>query len=327
MGPIKGRSWVDYVALVTDERSAPPNKALLIAAFAALYIIWGSTYLGIKIGTETMPAWPMVAARHGLAGMLLYTTLRATGTPAPLRAHWIGGVVGGVLLLVIGNGIVAYVSHRLPTGVSSMVVATTPIWIVAAASTRPGGRAPNAKEWLGLALGLAGLALLVGPSALHAIRGSDSALDSGAAGLVLLGTISWAVGSVIGRELPRPDNAFMGSALQMLSAGALLGTICLFTGQWQLVQLHEISLRSWLAFAYLIAIGSLLGFTAYVWLLRVAKTSHVATYAYVNPIVALLLGATLGHEVITRPMLIAAAVTLVGVVLVVMPTAKREPKV
>jgi drug/metabolite transporter (DMT)-like permease len=310
-----------------NERSAPPNRVLLIAAFAALYIIWGSTYLGIKIGTETMPAWPMIAARHGLAGIILYTVLRATGTPAPLRAHWTGGVVGGVMLLVIGNGIIAYVSHRLPTGISSMVVATTPIWIVAAASTRPGGRAPNAREWIGLALGLAGLALLVGPSALKALRGSAGALDAGAAGLVLIGTISWAVGSVIGRELPRPDNAFMGSALQMLSAGALLGLVCFATGQWQLVHLSDISVRSWLAFWYLIAFGSLLGFTAYVWLLRVAKTSHVATYAYVNPIVALILGASLGHETITRPMLIAAAVTLVGVVLVVMPSKRGSEAV
>ncbi len=308
---------------MTAERAAPPDKVLLMAAFAALYLIWGSTYLGIKIATETIPAWPMIAARHGLAGIILYTILRASGTPPPQRTHWIGGVVGGVMLLVIGNGIIAYVSHRLPTSISSMVVATTPLWIVAAASVRPGGLAPQAKAWLGLAIGLAGLGLLVGPSALEAIRGSAGSLDARAAGLVLLGTISWAVGSVIGRELPRPDNAFMGSALQMLSAGALLGLVCLATGQWNLVHLSAISTRSLLAFWYLIAFGSLLGFTAYVWLLRVAKTSHVATYAYVNPIVALILGASLGHETITRAMLIAAAVTLLGVVLVVMPPMKR----
>ena len=304
---------------MTDERTSPPNRLLLVAAFAALYIIWGSTYLGIKIATETMPAWPMIAARHGLAGVILYSILRISGTPPPKRAHWTGGVIGGVMLLVIGNGMIAYVSHRLPSSMSSMVVATTPIWIVATASVRPGGKAPTMKEWTGLALGLAGLALLVGPSALAAMKGTAGALDVGAAGLVLCGTISWAVGSVIGRELPRPDNAFMGSALQMLSAGALLGVACFVTGQWPTVDLSAISMHSWLAFAYLIAFGSLLGFSAYVWLLRVAKTSHVATYAYVNPVVALLLGASIGHESITRSMLVAAAVTLLGVVLVVMP--------
>ncbi|MBC7840729.1 MAG: EamA family transporter [Gemmatimonadaceae bacterium] len=304
---------------MTDARTTPPSKVLLVAAFAALYIIWGSTYLGIKIATETMPPWPMIAARHGLAGIMLYSVLRLSGTPPPQRAHWKGGVIGGVMLLVIGNGMIAFVSHRLPSSMSSMVVATTPIWIVATASVRPGGTAPTTKEWIGLSLGLAGLALLVGPSALAAIQGTTGALDIGAAGLVLCGTISWAIGSVIGRELPRPGNAFMGSALQMLSAGALLGIVCLVTGQWTSVDPAAISMRSWVAFAYLIGFGSLLGFTAYVWLLRVAKTSHVATYAYVNPIVALFLGASIGHESITGGMLVAAGVTLLGVVLVVMP--------
>ena len=307
---------------MTAERTPPPSRVLLIAAFAALYIIWGSTYLGIKVGTETMPPWPMIAARHGVAGIVLYIILRISGTPAPERQHWIGGIVGGVLLLVIGNGIIAYCSHRIPTGVASMIVATTPIWMVGVASVRPGGRAPLPKEWLGLGLGLVGLAMLAGPSALASIRGTAGALDVGAVGLILLGTMSWAIGSVIGRELPKPQNAFMASALQMLSAGAVLSVVCLVTGQWQLVNLPAISTRSWLAFWYLIAIGSLLGFTAYVWLLRVAKTSHVATYAYVNPIVALLLGASLGHEIVTREMLFAAAVTLAGVVLVVMPPLK-----
>lgn len=307
---------------MTDARATPPNKVLLVAAFAALYIIWGSTYLTIKIATETMPAWPMIAARHALGGSILYSVLRLSGTPPPKREHWKGGIVGGVMLLVIGNGMIAYVSHRLPSSMSSMVVATTPIWIVATASVRPGGKAPRIKEWIGLALGLAGLGLLVGPSALAAMKGTAGALDIGAAGLVLFGTISWAIGSVIGRELPRPDNAFMGSALQMLSAGALLGLACLVTGQWSTVELSAISMRSWIAFAYLIAFGSLLGFTAYVWLLRVAKTSHVSTYAYVNPVVALFLGASVGKESITGGMLVAAGVTLLGVVLVVMPPFK-----
>ena len=303
-----------------DEHTAPPPRVLFVAAFAALYIIWGSTYLGMKIGVETLPPWPLVAARHSLAGIVLYSILRLRGVPAPKREHWKGGLVGGVMLLVIGNGMIALSAHRLASGVASLVVATTPIWIVAAASTRAGGRAPVRKEWLGLALGLAGLVLLGGPSLTAAIRGDAGSLDIGAMGLVLVGCMSWSVGSVIGRELPRPDNAFMGSAVQMLSAGALLLIACTITGQWSSVHLAQVSARSWIAFWYLILFGSLLGFTAYVWLLRVAKTSHVATYAYVNPIVALLLGASIGHEVITPLMLVAGGVTLLGVVLVVMPS-------
>ena len=307
-----------------DARTAPPSRILLVAAFAALYVIWGSTYLSVKIGVETMPPWPMIAARHSLAGMILYAVLRLGGTPAPKREHWKGGIIGGVLLLVIGNGLIAFSAHRIASGVASLVVATTPIWIVGAASTRPGGRLPLPKEWLGLALGLAGLALLGGPSLAAAYRGDAGSLDVGAMGLILLGAISWSVGSVIGRDVPRPDNAFMGSALQMLSAGAVLVVGCALTGQWSLVNIAAISTRSWIALVYLILFGSLLGFTAYVWLLRVAKTSHVATYAYVNPIVALLLGASIGHEVITPMMLVAGMVTLLGVVLVVMPLPRAN---
>ena len=305
---------------MSDARTAPPSRLLLVAAFAALYIIWGSTYLSVKIGVETMPPWPMIAARHSLAGMILYTVLRLTGTPAPKREHWKGGIIGGIMLLVIGNGLIAFSAHRIASGVTSLVVATTPIWIVAAASTRPGGRLPLPKEWIGLALGLAGLALLGGPSLAAAFRGDAGSLDVGAMGVILIGAISWSIGSVIGREVPHPDNAFMGSALQMLSAGAVLVVGCAITGQWSLVDLPAVSTRSWIALAYLILFGSLLGFTAYVWLLRVAKTSHVATYAYVNPIVALLLGASIGHELITPMMLVAGVVTLLGVVLVVMPS-------
>ena len=307
-----------------DARTAPPSRILLVAAFAALYVIWGSTYLSVKIGVETMPPWPMIAARHSLAGMILYAVLRLGGTPAPKREHWKGGIIGGVMLLVIGNGLIAFSAHRIASGVASLVVATTPIWIVGAASTRPGGRMPLPKEWLGLALGLAGLALLGGPSLAAAYRGDAGSLDVGAMGLILIGAISWSIGSVIGRDVPRPDNAFMGSALQMLSAGAVLVVGCALTGQWSLVNIAAISTRSWIALVYLILFGSLLGFTAYVWLLRVAKTSHVATYAYVNPIVALLLGASIGHEVITPMMLVAGVVTLLGVVLVVMPLPRAN---
>lgn len=306
------------------ERTAPPSRLLLVAAFAALYLIWGSTYLAIKFSVATIPPWPMIAARHAIAGSVLYAILRLSGTQAPKREHWRGGVIGGVMLLVIGNGLIAFSAHRIPSGLASMVVATTPIWMVAAAATRPGARAPLPREWAGLALGLAGLALLAGPSIASALQGAAGAVDVGAVGLVLVGAISWAIGSIIGREVPRPESAFMGSALQMLSAGGILSVICLVTGQWQRVDLSAISLQSWAAFGYLIACGSLLGFTAYVWLLRVAKTSHVSTYAYVNPIVALLLGVSIGHETITGMMVVAACITLFGVVLVVMPSRSSE---
>lgn len=298
-----------------------------MAAFAAVYVIWGSTYLAIKVAAETMPVWPMVGARHLLAGLLLLGILKAMGVPWPERRHWPGAIISGIMLLVIGNGLVALSSRRIDSGVASLVVATTPLWITAFAWARPGGRAPTRREWVGLVLGLAGLAWLVAPQVLHALEGAatsaTAASQARGVGLVLIGCISWAAGSLLGRDLPKPENAFMGSAMQMLVAGGSLAVLTTITGDLAAVQVSAMSARSLWSFAYLVAIGSLLGFTAYIWLLRNTTAAKAATYAYVNPIVALVLGAWLGREVLTARVLQAAAITLVGVVLVVMPARRR----
>jgi drug/metabolite transporter (DMT)-like permease len=308
---------------MADAPAPAPSRLLLIAAFAAVYIIWGSTYLAIKVAAETMPVWPMVGARHLLAGLVLMALLKLKGVPWPEKHHWPGAAVSGIMLLVIGNGLVAVSSKRIDSGVASLVVATTPLWLTGFAWLRKNGRAPTPRETIGLVLGLAGLAWLVAPGLLHALDGATSAasshINARGVGLVLLGCISWAAGSLIGRDMPKPANAFMGSAMQMLVAGVGLAIVTALTGELFRVQLHTFSARSVWSFVYLIAVGSLLGFTAYIWLLRNTTPAKAATYAYVNPIVALFLGAWLGNETITSRVLQAAAITLAGVVLVVMP--------
>lgn len=304
-----------------DARPAAPARLLVIAAFAAVYVIWGSTYFGIAVAIETIPPFPMVALRQLAAGTILYAIMRARGTVPPTAREWRGAVVGGVLLLVLGNGLVAWAEQRIASGVASLVIATTPLWITTFAALVPGGERPGGRAIGGMVLGSAGLLVLAGPEAVAALggRGASGGADPVAIAALVAATVAWAAGTVLGRFVPRHGNAFMASAQQMLAAGTLLLAVTWLTGDLAAIDVTAISRRSWLAVAYLVACGSLLGFTAYVWLLRVVRPSLVATYAYVNPIVALALGSWLGHEVLDVRTLMAAAVVLAGVVLVVMP--------
>ncbi len=314
-----------------DSPAAPARapRALIVAAFAAVYVLWGSTYYGIALAIETIPPFPMVALRQLLAGTILFGLLRLRGVALPRARDWRGAVVGGVLLLVLGNGLVSWAEQRIASGVASLVVSTTPLWILTLAALVPGGERPGRRAIGGLVLGTIGLLVLAGPEALAALRGeaatggdAPAASDPVAIAALVGATIAWAAGTVLGRFVPRHENAFMASAQQMLVAGALLVAITGATGDLGAVDWGAVSLRSWLALAYLVAFGSLLGFSAYIWLLRVVSPSLVATYAYVNPIVALALGTWLGHERIGPRTLAAAAVVLAGVVLVVLPARR-----
>ncbi|MCU0618632.1 MAG: EamA family transporter [Gemmatimonadaceae bacterium] len=299
-----------------------PARALIVAAFAAVYVLWGSTYYGIAVAIETIPPFPMVALRQLLAGVLLLTIVRLRGVPWPRARDWRGAVVGGVLLLVLGNGLVSWAEQRIASGVASLVVSTTPLWILTFAALVPGGERPGRRAIGGLVLGTIGLLVLAGPDALAALRGEAGAggSDPLAIAAVVGATIAWAAGTVLGRFVPRHENAFMASAQQMLVAGVLLLLVTAATGDLGAIDWGAVSMRSRLAVAYLVLAGSLLGFSAYIWLLRVVSPSLVATYAYVNPIVALALGSWLGHETIGPRTLVAAAVVLAGVVLVVLPS-------
>jgi drug/metabolite transporter (DMT)-like permease len=305
----------------TGAPNAAPSRVLVVAAFAAVYLIWGSTYFGIAVAVETIPAFPMVALRQLAAGAILYTIMRLRGAVPPTAHEWRGALVGGVLLLVLGNGLVAWAEQRIASGVASLVVATTPLWITTFAALVPGGERPGPRAIGGMVLGSAGLLVLAGPEAFATLtgRGATGGADPVAIAALVAATIAWAAGTVLGRFVPRHTNAFMASAQQMLAAGVLLLVVTWLAGDLAAIDVDAISRRSWLAVAYLVAIGSLLGFTAFVWLLRVVRPSMVATYAYVNPIVALALGSWLGHEVLDARTAMAAAVVLAGVVLVVMP--------
>jgi drug/metabolite transporter (DMT)-like permease len=285
-------------------------SALKVAiALAAVYVIWGSTYLAIRFAIETLPPFLMAAARFLIAGGLLYGWARFKGAPRPSLAHWRSAALIGMFLLLCGNGGVVWAEQRVDSGLAALLVSTEPLWIVLLVWLRPGGGRPGLRVIAGLLLGFAGLLLLVKPS-------PAGGIDPVGAVVIVLAALSWAWGSLYGQRARLPDSPLLTTGMQMLGGGGLLFLASLATGEPAGFEPSAVSLRSVLALGYLVVCGSLVAFTAYVWLLRVASPVLVSTYAYVNPVVAVLLGWVLADEPLTAGTLVAAAVILSGVALI-----------
>lgn len=285
-------------------RTRPPLP--LIAALLAVYFLWGSTYLAIRIALETLPPFALGAIRFLIAGGGLYLVLRLRGAPTPSPREWRTAAITGVLLFVGGNGFVVLGEQWVSSGLVALVVGTMPLW----AALFAGAQRSSAREWLGLALGFLGITVL-------SLGGELHAAGAGAL-LVLLAPVCWALGVVLGRRGPLPAGG-MAAASQMLAGGVVLLGLSLIRGE---ALLAIPSTRSLLAVAYLIVFGSLVGFTAYAYLLRNARTAVANSYAYVNPIVAIVLGAALAGETVGPTTWIAAAIILSGVAVLARP---RKP--
>ena len=296
-------------------------RARLIAAFAAVYIVWGSTYLAIRFAVETLPPLLMAGARFAIAGaiLMLWSRLYARDA-APTRLDWRTGVVSGGLLLLGGNGGVVWAEQRVPSGIAALLVAVVPVWMVLLDWLRPQGRRPHALVFVGLALGLAGLALLVGPNA----TGDRDGTDITGALVLVLASLSWAAGSLYTQHAPKASSGLNGSATQMVAGGALLAVAGIFSGELAQMDLAHVTTRSVLGFLYLVSFGSLVGYTAYIYLLAHTTAAKASTYAYVNPVVAVFLGWLLAHEAVTQRTVLAAVVILAGVAII---TVARDPHV
>jgi drug/metabolite transporter (DMT)-like permease len=293
--------------------SAAPSSTLIILGFSAIYLIWGSTYLGIRIGIESFPPLLLAGVRHFLVGLVLYPILRWKTRVQPTRIQWRTAVVTGVLLLFIGNGGVCVAEGTVPSGVAALLVATVSLWIVLIDWLRPGGARPLPRVVAGILMGLAGLVLLVGPAHL----GGSGRIDPKGSGILVIASLAWAFGSLYSKHGSLPSSPFLGVAMQSLAGGIALCIASLLTGEASAFHLAAISLRSWLALGYLIVFGSGLGFTAYIYLLKNTAAARVGTYALVNPVVALFLGWLFVGESITLRTSIAAAVILTAVLLVI----------
>ncbi|MCL5276092.1 MAG: drug/metabolite exporter YedA [Chloroflexi bacterium] len=296
------------------------SRVRLIGAFAAIYLIWGSTYLAMRFAIETLPPFLMAGVRFLLAGGALYAWMRWRGAPRPAPRQWAAAAVVGALMLFAGNGGVVWAEQRITSSIVALLLAMTPLWMMLLDWLRPRGVRPTRGSAAGMALGLAGIALLIGPDNLI----SGNHIDLLSAIVVLLAALAWAAGSIYTRHAHLPDSPLLSTSMQMLVGGALLMTTATLTGDWSRMRIDAISLRSILAVAYLVLFGSLIAFSAYIWLLRHAPASRVATYAYVNPVIAVFLGWALASEPLTPQTLIAAAVIIGAVAIII--TCQRAQK-
>ncbi len=285
-----------------------PTRAKLIAAFAAVYVLWGSTYLAIRFGVETIPPFLMAGTRHLTAGLLLFLWTRLTGEPRPDRGHWATAVFIGGLMLLGGNGLVTWAEQRVPSGLAALIVASVPLWMALLDGIHRRIR-PRAHVVAGLLIGLAGILVLVAPGR---FAGSGR-VDLLGAGALLVAALCWSMGSLYSRHARLPRSVLTSTAMQMIGGGVLLWIVGLAFGEGSRLDLAAVSPRSILSLGYLIVFGSLLGFSAYVWLLHATTPARVSTYAYVNPVVAVLLGWALAGEALTLRIGLAA-VGIVGAV-------------
>jgi drug/metabolite transporter (DMT)-like permease len=296
-----------------------PGAAATWAALTTIYVVWGSTYLGIMVAIETLPPLLMSAARFLLAGAILYAFAIRRGDTAsdrPSARQWgAAAVVGGALLLV-GNGGVALSEERIDSGVAALLVATIPLWM-AVLDRVLNGRGLALTGVLGLVVGLGGVTLLVGPAGADGIDVLGGALALGAA-------FAWAWGSLYARDASLPSRPLVGAGMQMLAGGALLVVAGIAAGELGEVDPATVSGRSLLAVAYLLVVGSVIAYSAYVWLLKNASTGLVSTYAYVNPVVAVALGALFLAEPVTPRMLLAGLAIVAAVALIV--TSQSAPQ-
>jgi drug/metabolite transporter (DMT)-like permease len=302
------------------DNEGPRAKTLMLGAFAIVYVVWGSTYLAIRVAVETMPPFLMAGIRFLVAGGVLFAWLLLRGTPMPSRLHWRNSAIVGVLLLLGGNGLVVWAEQSVPSGLAALLICLSPVWFALFDWARPGGTRPAAMTWLGIAVGFSGVVLLV--TGRHGgLAGGDVGLGGLAA--LMVACASWAAGSVFNRYNAKPDSPLLGAAMQMLCGGAALVAVAALHGELTPTAWAGISRRSVAAFCYLIVFGSWIGFSAYVYLLKVSTPAKVSTYAYVNPVIAVGLGALVLDEPVTARVLWASLVIVAGVVLITLP--KRAP--
>ena len=287
-------------------------KTKIWIALLALYIVWGSTYLAILFAVSTIPPFLQAGLRFLISGLILMIWRRAAGDEMPSLKQWRSLAIVGTLLLLGGNGLVSFAEQRIASGVAALIIGTVPLWLVLIEALRPAGVRPSWRAIIGLIVGFGGIYLLIGPSELTGKFQFD-----------ILGTLTlitaaflWSLGSIYSRSAALPKSALMTTGAEMLAGSIPIFIVSILFGEWNSFSFAQVSGQSWLALLYLITFGSMVGFVAYIWLLQNASVSLVATYAYVNPLVAVLLGSWFAQESLTGRTLVAAGIIIGSVVFI-----------
>ena len=293
--------------------SVPPSSLFIWSAMITIYVIWGSTYLAIRFAVQTMPPFLMAGFRFLIAGSVLYLIRRFLGDPKPSLKEWKSASVIGIFLLLGGNGGVVWAEQWVASGVAALMVATAPLWMILIDILHPRGRSPHRWAILGVGLGFIGTIILIDPFQSMSDR---EPVELVGAGVLVFSSRLWSIGSLYSRQAKLPSSPLLGTGMEMMAGGLGLLFLGILTGEFGRLSLPSISRVSWFGWFYLVVFGSWIGFSAYTWLLRSAPTPLVSTYAYVNPIVAVLLGYFLAEEILTFRIFIAALMVVGSVALI-----------
>ena len=297
-----------------------PTRSSLILAFTAIYLIWGSTYLGIRVAVESMPPFLMAGTRFLIAGTVLFTWLKLRGAAWPTAYQWRVNTVIGTFLLLGGNGAVVWAEQYVPSGTTALIIGVGPLFIVLTEWAWPGGTRPSTNTFAALLLGFVGVTWLAAPWE----NTSRGGLHLGGVAAILSGCVCWGIGSIYSRHSKHGADSFVASALQMLGGGAALLLVALLHGDFTTLNFSAITPRAWGAYVYLIGAGSLIGFSTFVWLMKHSTPARVSTYAYVNPIVAVFLGWLLLGEPIGPRTLVASVIIIAAVVIITVQKNKSS---
>jgi drug/metabolite transporter (DMT)-like permease len=309
------------------DSASKPRAWKVLLAFAIIYFVWGSTFLAIRVGVREVPPFLLAGMRFSVAGIALYGWMRARGTPSPTAREWGAASLLAILIFVCDYGLLFWAERRVPSGIAAVMLATIPAFMALAEIVFLRTQRLTLRLGFALLLGMAGVAVLVG----HSVALGGAPVDKEGACALIVAAISWSVASSLSRKLPSPAAKAMSSGAQMLAGGLLLTLTAALLGEFRGFHVQAVSRGAWLALAYLIVAGSIIGFTAYVWLIHHESPTKVGTYAYVNPVVAVLVGYFLGGEAIGRRTVIGTLLVLVSVVVItttpkkvkVEPTAKE----
>jgi len=295
------------------------TRVQLFLAFAAVYLIWGSTYLGIRFAIETIPPLMMAGIRFVLGGLMLFIWARLQGAAIPSLPEIRRAALAGILMMVGGTGAVTWAEQTVPSGLAALIVGTLPLWIALFNWLRPQGRRPALGAIAGMAVGTVGVALLVAPGR---FAGGDHVHTLGAV-VLIIGCALWALGSIYSHHVPAPRSQAMAAAVQLFAAAPVLMLLSGSSGEWSSFQIEQVSFSSVAALLYLAVFGTI-AFACYLWLLRAATPARASTYAYVNPVVAVVLGSTLGGEPFALRTLLAAVIIIGAVGLILSATSVRN---
>jgi drug/metabolite transporter (DMT)-like permease len=303
------------------EAASPPRAWKVLFAFAIIYFVWGSTFLAIRVGVREVPPFLLAGMRFLVAGLILYCWMRARGAASPTAHEWSAASILAVLIFVFDYGLLFWAERRVPSGIAAVMMATIPVFMALAEIVFLRTQRLTLRLGLALLVGIGGVAVLVG----HSMSMGEAPVDTAGACALIVAAISWSVAASLSRKLPLPAAKAMSSGAQMLAGGVLLTLTAALLGEFRGFHAQAVSRGAWLALAYLIVAGSIVGFTAYVWLIHHESPTKVGTYAYVNPVVAVLLGYFLGGEAIGPRTIVGTLLVLVSVVVITTtPKAKSE---